>query len=153
VVALDEKGRRSGPSDYAAAPRPLIYSKPVTLARAGESYQYPVRTTRSLGDLTARQVETGGKEVMNYWSLEKPVFAIQQGPKWLAIDPATGVLSGTPDASGAVDIVVTATIDRESRKVDEAALKWGNEKVISNGTERVGVAAQKFTVEVRPGAQ
>jgi hypothetical protein len=148
VVAVDETGRRSGPSDYAAAPRPLIYSKPVTLAKAGEAYRYEVRTTRSVGDLTARQVEAGGKEVMNYWSLEKPVFAIGQGPKWLAIDPATGILSGTPDSSGRFDVAITATIDREARKVDEAALKWGNEKVISNGSERVGVATQKFTIEV-----
>ncbi len=148
VVAVDEKGGRSGPSDYATAPRPLIYSKPVTLATAGEPYRYAVRTTRSLGDLTARQVEAGGKEVVNYWSLERPMFAIGQGPKWLAIDPATGVLSGTPDASGPFDVVATATIDREVRKVDEAALKWGNEKLISNAIERVGATAQKFTIEV-----
>jgi hypothetical protein len=148
VVAVDEKGGRSGPSDYATAPRPVIYTKPVTVARAGEPYHYPVRATRSLGDLTARQPEFGGREVMNYWSLEKPTFAVRQGPKWLSIDPATGVLSGTPDAPGAFEIVVTATIDREARAVDEGALKWGNEKVISSAVERVGAAAQRFTIEV-----
>ena len=28
VVAVDEHGKRSGPSDYATAPRPVIYSRP-----------------------------------------------------------------------------------------------------------------------------
>ncbi len=40
------------------------------------------------------------------------------------------------------------TIDREVRKLDEPTLKWGDEKVISTGTERVGAAGQKFVIEV-----
>ena len=36
-----------------------------------------------------------GKETANFWDIEKPRFAIAQGPAWLKIDPATGVLSGT----------------------------------------------------------
>ena len=35
VVAVDAAGNRSGPSDYAAAPRPVIVSAPVTAARKG----------------------------------------------------------------------------------------------------------------------
>ena len=35
VVAVDEQGKRSGPSDYATAPRPVIYSKPVKTAKVG----------------------------------------------------------------------------------------------------------------------
>jgi hypothetical protein len=151
VVAVDERGNPSGPSDYATAPRPVIYSKPLTVATAGQPYRYQVRATRSLGDLTARQVQANGKEVMNYWSLEKPAFAIRQGPKWLTVDPATGVLSGTPDAAGKSEVVVTAAIDRDVRTVDEGALKWGNEKVVSTAVERVGATAQKFTIEVGSG--
>ena len=67
--------------------------------------------------LVRRQMEANGKEVMNFWSLEKPRFAIEQGPKWLTIDQATGVLSGTPDAAGKVEVVITASIDRDVRKV------------------------------------
>ncbi|HMF16648.1 MAG TPA: hypothetical protein VKE98_05540, partial [Gemmataceae bacterium] len=33
VVAVDEKGNRSGPSDFAEAPRPIIWSRPVTSAK------------------------------------------------------------------------------------------------------------------------
>lgn len=38
-------------------------------------------------------------------------LAIVEGPAWLKIDPATGMLSGTPAAAGKVDVAVTVTID------------------------------------------
>ena len=38
VVAVDEQGKRSGPSDYATGPRPVIYSKPVMVAKVGTEY-------------------------------------------------------------------------------------------------------------------
>ena len=34
VVAVDRQGKRSGPSDYAAAPHPVIFSQPEPAARA-----------------------------------------------------------------------------------------------------------------------
>src|SRR5205823_3409613 len=43
VVSVDEAGHRSGPSDYASAPRPVIYSDPITQAKIGADYQYDVR--------------------------------------------------------------------------------------------------------------
>jgi len=46
------------------------------------------------------------------------------------------------------DIEVIAVIDRENRKLDDATLKWGNEKVLSTAVERVGVATQEFAIEV-----
>ena len=76
VVAVDEKGKRSGPSDYAAAPRPVIYSQPVVQARTGVEYRYDVRTIRSLGDFRTRVVN--GKEVMNYWDVEQPRYLLSK---------------------------------------------------------------------------
>ena len=147
VVAVDEQGKRSGPSDYAAGPRPVIYSKPVTAAKVGAEYRYQVRAIRSLGDLSARM--KGGNQVSGYFDVEKPKFALAQGPAWLKIDEATGVLSGTPDAAGKVEVAVAATMDREVRKLDEKVLVWGSEKVLSTNVEQVGPAAQKFSIEVR----
>jgi hypothetical protein len=147
VVAVDEKGNRSGPSDYAIAPRPVIYSRPMTAAKVGTEYRAPVLANRSLGDLRTRQ--TKGGDVANFWDLEKPAYALVRGPKWLTIDAASGVLSGTPDAAGKAEVVVTVVIDREVRKLDEPTLKWGNEKIVATGTERVGAAEQKFVLEVR----
>jgi hypothetical protein len=99
-----------------------------------------------LGDLRLRIVD--GKETANFWDIEKPRFAIEQGPAWLKIDPATGVLSGTPNAAGKVDVAVTVTIDQEVRKLDDGRLGWGVEKVISTPTERVGSATRRYSIEV-----
>jgi hypothetical protein len=148
VVAVDEKGNRSGPSDFAAAPRPILWSRPITAAKVGSEYCYALAAIRSLGDLRTHIV--GGKETMNYWDIETPRFALQQSPTWLKIDERTGVLSGVPERPGKVVITVTATIDREVRKLDERALSWGLEKTLSTSTQRVGTAAQTFTLEVAP---
>ena len=74
VVAVDEQGKRSGPSDYATGPRPVIYSKPVAAAKVGAEYRYQVGANRSLGDLSARM--KGGKQVSGYFDIEKPKFAL-----------------------------------------------------------------------------
>jgi hypothetical protein len=146
VVAVDGQGKRSGPSDYAEAPRPLIVSKPVTTAKVGAEYRCQVSTLRSLGDLRTRVV--GGREVCSFWDIEKPKYAIQRGPKWLGINEATGMLSGIADAAGKADVTVVVTLEREVRKLDEGALKWGNEKVVSTTTEKVGDAAQEFAIDI-----
>jgi hypothetical protein len=148
VVAVDEKGNRSGPSDFAEAPRPLFWSRPVSVARVGSEYHYALAVIRSLGDLRTRVVD--GKETMNYWDMESPRFALEHGPAWLKIDEHTGVLSGVPSSPGKVVITVTATIDREVRKLDERALSWGLEKTLSTSTQRVGKATQTFTLEIAP---
>ncbi|MCX5643635.1 MAG: hypothetical protein NTZ17_02965 [Phycisphaerae bacterium] len=147
VVAVDGQGKRSGPSDYAVAPRPVIYSKPVVAARGGAEYRYPVLANRSLGDLSSRMAE--GQQTSGYFDIEKPRFTLAQGPAWLKIDEATGVLLGTPDVPGRADVTIAVTIDRQVRKLDEAVLRWGNEKVLSVDTERVGAAIQKFIIDVR----
>jgi hypothetical protein len=64
------------------------------------------------------------------------------------VDEATGVLSGTPDVPGETEVAVIVTIDRQVRKLDEAILRWGNEKVLSTETERVGTATQKFVINI-----
>src|SRR4051812_25627462 len=143
VVALDAQGKRSGPSDYATAPRPTIYGKPTTQAKVGTEYRCQLQANRSLGDLRLRMVN--GKETANFWDVEKPRFAIEEGPAWLKVDAATGMLSGTPDAAGKVDVTVTVTIDQEVRKLDDATLGWGNEKVISTATQRVGDATRRYS--------
>jgi hypothetical protein len=148
VVAVDEKGNRSGPSDFAEASRPILWSRPVTTAKVGSEYRYALAAIRSVGDLRTRVV--GGKETMSYWDIENPRFALEQGPSWLKIDERTGVVSGIPERPGKVVIAVTATIDREVRQLDERALSWGMEKTLSTSTQRVGAATQTFTLEIAP---
>ena len=148
VVAVDDQGNRSGPSDYAEAPRPILWSRPVTAAKVGSEYRYALATVRSLGDVRTRVV--AGKETMNYWDIEQPRFALEQGPAWLKIDERTGVLSGFPESPGKFVVAVAATIDREVRKLDERALSWGQEKTLSTSAQRVGKATQTFTLEIAP---
>jgi hypothetical protein len=146
VVAVDEQGNRSGPSDYAVAPRPIIYTKPEVTARLGTEYRYQIRANRSLGDLSSRMVD--GQQTSGYFDIEKPRFTLAQGPVWLRIDEATGMLSGIPDASGKMEVTVTVTIDHEVRTLDEAVLRWGGEKVLSTEVKHVGAATQKFVIDV-----
>ena len=147
VVAVDNRGKRSGPSDYAVGPRPVIYSKPVVTAKVGRPYKYKVAVNRSLGDLTARM--RGGNQVTGYFDVEKPTFALARGPAWLEIDEATGVLSGAPEAAGRAEVTITATIDRQVRLLDEKALVWGREKVLSATTKRIGSATQSYVIDVQ----
>jgi hypothetical protein len=148
VVAVDERGQRSGPSDYAAAPRPFIYSKPPDSAGVGKEFRYPVRAIRSLGDLRLRVVE--GKEVASFWDVEQPRFVLVGGPAWLRIDESSGLLRGVPDAAGNSDVVVQVTLGRSMRRLDERRLSWGQELVQEVRTEKVGSATQRFRIAVRP---
>lgn len=148
VVAIDAAGKRSGPSDYAAAPRPLIFSQPVVPATKGARLQYSVSTIRSLGDLRMRVV--AGKETTNFWDIERPRFTIQRGPAWLAIEPETGRLSGTPDTVGKSEVTVAVTLQRDVRRLDGEALKWGHEKIVSSGVETVGSSTRNFIIDVQP---
>ena len=147
VVAVDERDKRSGPSDYAVAPRPVIYTQPRLTAKVGELYEYKPSVNRSLGDLSSRM--QGGNQVSGYFDIEHPRITLAHGPAWLKIDEAGGVLSGTPDVAGRVDIAITTTIDRPVRTLDEKALVWGREEVLSTSTERVGSTTQKFVLDVQ----
>lgn len=148
VVAVDAAGNRSGPSDYAAAPRPVIFSKPPAKATKGKEFRHEISVIHSLGDLRMRIVD--GKETTSFWDVEMPRFSIQRGPAWLLIDKNTGQLSGTPDVVGKSEVVVAVTLERDLRRLDGEALKWGTEKVISSGTEAVGSSTQSFVIDVGP---
>lgn len=142
VVAMDEKGKRSGPSDYAAAPRPFVYSTPVESARVGAEYRYQVATVRSLGDLRSRT------EGASFWDIEKAKFVLVQGPAWLRIDEATGLLSGKPDVAGNAEIIVSVTLERSVRRLDDDRLSWGHEKVLGVATDKLSSGPHKFRITV-----
>jgi hypothetical protein len=147
VVAVDAGGKRSGPSDYAAATRPFIFSKPPDTGKVGTEFRYQVGVVRSLGDLRVRIV--GGKETASFWDIEKPHFALVKGPGWLRIS-SSGVLRGVPDAHGNIDVVVKVSLQRAVRRLDEGRLSWGQELVKEVGTETVGSTTQSFRIAVAP---
>jgi hypothetical protein len=106
VVAIDGNGNRSGPSDYAEAPRPLIYSQPPATAKVGQPYEYRAATIRSIGDLRCRNLEGKGPYNARFWDEEQPRWSLVKAPGWLAVDEPSGVVRGTPTAAGTFEIVV-----------------------------------------------
>ncbi len=94
VVSVDANGTVSGCSDYAEMPHPFIYSNPVTTAKVGQEYRYEVKSLRSLNDVQHHYEDPGNQ----FWDIEENKFALAEGPEWLKMDEATGVLSGTPAA-------------------------------------------------------
>jgi hypothetical protein len=101
VVAIDGKGTASGCSDYAELPHPWIYSLPATEAHIGRPYRYEARSFRSLGDYQGKQDPAVKQKRYDYrfWDIEENRFALVAAPKWLTIDAATGLVSGTPTAA------------------------------------------------------
>jgi hypothetical protein len=148
VVAVDDQGNRSGPSDFTVSPRGFISSLPGQKAKVGTEYHSVISAIHSLGDLRTRVVD--GREVMNFWDVEHPRFAITRGPAWLKIDEKTGILSGTPDAAGKAEVAVSAVLEQEARALDERSLSWGVEKVLSTTTRKIGSGTQEFVIEVQP---
>jgi hypothetical protein len=152
IVAVDRTGARSGPSDVASAPRPLIPADPSDQAKVGESYRGSVSVIRSLGDLRLQWVD--GRETASFWDVETPRFALQRGPSWLRIDERTGALEGVPDAAGTFDVTVTVLLERSVRRLHDGGPKpwnlgWGKDPTREVATERAGETSRRFQITVR----
>ena len=109
VLAIDENGNRSGPSDYAEAPRPLIYTRPAGALRAGDTYEYRAETIRSIGHLTSRSIEGKGSYNAAFWHEERPAWKLLEAPAWLTVS-REGVVSGTAEA-GEHELKLQVTIE------------------------------------------
>ena len=145
VVAVDGNDKRSGDSDYVEAPRPFIYSVPVTNAPAGQPYRYQVQAIRSIGDLTRRD-NAKPKPGTKFWKIEPLTFSLTQKPNWMSIDADTGLITGTSDGTGG-PVVVSVTLTKEHRLVhDKDNIMWGNEYEQSKTYETVGPVTQQFVV-------
>jgi hypothetical protein len=118
VVAVDLKGNHSGASDYVAAPRPFIYSQSAGEARIDAAYRYEAKTIASIGDLANRdsdadEVQTG------FWDADQPKYSLEAemprcgnfDPKWLRIDPRTGVVSGVPGRGDAGEYLINVKVE------------------------------------------
>ena len=107
VVAVDARGLESGPSDYAEAPRPFIYTRPPSRATVGKEFVYEPKSLLSIGDLRCKP---GYKRA--FWDREQLTWSLAKAPKWLSIDAATGRIAGTAPRPGRREIVVRVTNDK-----------------------------------------
>ena len=110
VVAVDAHGTQSGCSDYVEMPHPFIYSQPAAAAKVGRPYRHRVRTLASLGDYQHRYEQpTNG-----FWQRERYRFELLEGPAWLKLDAATGLLSGEPAGKDRGPHKVTVRVANQS---------------------------------------
>jgi hypothetical protein len=106
VVAVDANGTQSICSDFAEVQRPHFWSAPPTEAKVGAQFSYRPGVISSLGDAQHR---SGQNPTNQMWDREELSFKLVEGPGWLAIDEATGELSGKPDAAGTAKVIIKAS--------------------------------------------
>ncbi len=143
VVAVDEHGTLSGPSDYAELPHPFIHTQAPAACQAGERYEYQPAAIRSLGDLQYRDRENPPA----FYEREEHRWHIERGPAWLTIDEATGALTGTPPATDvgahAITIAVTTHFPHEVTLEGRIGARFDATR------PQPQTAAQTFTLQVR----
>ena len=117
VVAVDEAGMRSGPSDWVGTPRPFIYSEPPTCISAGATIDYPVETLCASGEL--RAISNGTRRYLTtVRDADELRFLLDEGPPWIALDEKTGVLRCTPQSRDAGTHTVTLRVHNGQGGVD-----------------------------------
>jgi len=119
VVAVDEAGNRSGPSEYVTAPRPYIAGLSCEEGYVGQRFESRVFVIASEGDL--RSITVDGNPYNPAFRDADPItFTLVDAPVWMSID-RDGQLSGTPDRAGSVEIKVEASLEgvgKDERTLD-----------------------------------
>lgn len=109
VVAVDHEGIRSGPSDMADAPRPLIVSQPSLQAIANQTYTYQIKTITSIGDLRCES-----KGPRRYFSAFRDGdvlrYLLDEGPDFIELNEKTGLLTARPTARDVSTHTVTLRV-------------------------------------------
>lgn len=117
IVAIDEKGNRSGASDYAEAPTPFIYSKPPTEAKVGQEYEYQVKCIKSMGRLISKR-KNGEPYHLSFEMEDKLTFSLVKAPNWLSIDSNKGIISGCPSEKDVGVHIVSVKVESDKGKKD-----------------------------------
>ncbi len=118
VVAIDEAGIESGPSDYAEVPRPFVFTRP-PIAKHGKPYRYQPDVIRSIGDLRCRRSPKSSYNAA-FWDREQLMFEAVRLPPGLSQDPCSGLISGVPAQAGQYEMVFEIDADPgETRTVSQ----------------------------------
>ncbi len=114
VVAVDEAGNKSGPSDYVAVPRPFLVVPAGSEAKLHAPYRLRARAIRSLGDLRCRRSRRSSYNAA-FWDREETEVAAEGLPPGLELNAQTGEISGAPSRAGVFGITLTAS-DKSGRR-------------------------------------
>ena len=117
VVAVDADGIRSGPSDYAEAPRPFVITPMPTQIPAGATTTLRLETIRSIGDLRA---ESNGprRYHLAIRDGDSVSFVLDEGPEFTELDTACGTLTFRPERRHASTHTVTIRVKNGQGGVD-----------------------------------
>ncbi len=117
VVAVDAAGVRSGPSDYAEAPRPFITTPLPQNIPAGVTTTIPLRTIRSSGDLRA---ESDGPRRYQKAIRDGDLvhFVLDEGPEFVELDNTSGTLTLRPEPWHASTHTITIRVKNGQGGVD-----------------------------------
>jgi hypothetical protein len=117
VVAISSDGVRSGPSDLAEAPRPLIVSRPPRRASAGTLSRYAISCLHSIGDLRCER-----KGDQNYISAFRDAdrlrYLLDEGPSFLSIDETEGILLIAPEPADVGTHTITLRVQNGQGGID-----------------------------------
>ena len=117
VVAIDAQGLRSGPSDYAEAPRPFVHTSLPEQISAGTTTTLGLETIRSIGDLRS---ESDGPQ--RYLSAIRDgddiSFLLDEGPDFIELDAVSGQLTFRPEPHHASTHTVTVRVRNGQGGVD-----------------------------------
>jgi hypothetical protein len=93
VVAVDDAGSRSAPTEIVALPRPRFLPGEAPPLRPGEAYRFQPIVRLSTG---RRALALRAGIIRAYQ--DAPEFTMKAGPDWLKVDPNTGDVTGNvPD--------------------------------------------------------
>lgn len=105
VVAVDDTGYCSGPSDYVEVPRPFIVTPARQEAKLGQPYHHKLRVIRSIGDLRCRRSDRSSYNAA-FWDREVHTFTPVNMPPGLSLDAKAGIIKGTLQKTGTFDVAV-----------------------------------------------
>ena len=129
VVAIDTDGVRSGPSDYAEAPRPFVITSPPQRIPPGATTTVALQVIHSIGDLRS---ESDGPRRYNkaFRDGDEITFLLDEGPDFIELDSSSGLLTLRPEPRHASTHTVTVRVKNGQGGVDVI----GFDLVISDGT-------------------
>lgn len=133
VVAIDNHGRISGPSEMAELKHPLLaISGTLPAAHKNSFYKAQVATSASTGHLVSAD-EDGKSYQMRFRTGDELEYSLEGAPSGLSIDGA-GTISGFVDASSQSRYRVTVRVQDKRRGGTDAA--WLTLAVIDDGNLR-----------------